>query len=165
MDDVKLELFIKEWEKMGLLIIVDDDVIEIEYIVDWFLKVREKYGFEKVIVDNYRIDIVRCVFEDVGIKFEVFRNLKVIYGLFVLCIDIMFVKYNVIYGDNFLMCWFINNVVVKVKFDGNKEYIKKDENRRKIDGFMVFVYVLYRVDDIVDKDMFKVFDVLMSIDF
>ncbi len=32
---------------MGLLTIVDDDVIEIEYIVDWFLKAREKYGLEK----------------------------------------------------------------------------------------------------------------------
>ncbi len=29
-------------EKMGLLTIVDDDVIEIEYIVDWFLKRLEK---------------------------------------------------------------------------------------------------------------------------
>ncbi len=54
MDDVKLEPPIKEWEKMGLLTIVDDDVIEIEYIVDWFLKAREKYGLEKVIADNYR---------------------------------------------------------------------------------------------------------------
>ena len=42
LDDVKLEPPIKEWEKMGLLTIVDDDVIEIEYIVDWFLKAREK---------------------------------------------------------------------------------------------------------------------------
>ncbi len=50
-------------EKMGLLTIVDDDVIEIEYIVDWFLKAREKYGLEKVIADNYRTDI-----EDVRLR-------------------------------------------------------------------------------------------------
>ena len=41
LDDVKLEPPIKEWGKMGLLTIVDDDVIEIEYIVDWFLKARK----------------------------------------------------------------------------------------------------------------------------
>ncbi|HDJ5637314.1 TPA: terminase large subunit, partial [Staphylococcus aureus] len=74
LDDVKLEPPIKEWEKMGLLTIVDDDVIEIEYIVDWFLKAREKYGLEKVIADNYRTDIVRRAFEDAGIKLEVLRN-------------------------------------------------------------------------------------------
>ncbi len=62
--------------KMGLLTIVDDDVIEIEYIVDWFLKAREKYGLEKVIADNYRTDIVRRAFEDAGIKLEVLRNQK-----------------------------------------------------------------------------------------
>ena len=62
--------------KMGLLTIVDDDVIEIEYIVDWFLKAREKYGLEKVIADNYRTDIVRRAFEDAGIKLEVLRNPK-----------------------------------------------------------------------------------------
>ncbi len=33
--------------KMGLLTIVDDDVIEIEYIVDWFLKARENMGLKK----------------------------------------------------------------------------------------------------------------------
>lgn len=165
LDDVKLEPPIKEWEKMGLLTIVDDDVIEIEYIVDWFLKAREKYGLEKVIADNYRTDIVRRAFEDAGIKLEVLRNPKAIHGLLAPRIDTMFAKHNVIYGDNPLMRWFTNNVAVKVKPDGNKEYIKKDENRRKTDGFMAFVHALYRADDIVDKDMSKALDALMSIDF
>ncbi len=56
-------------------------------------------------------------------------------------------KHNVIYGDNPLMRWFTNNVAVKVKPDGN-EVLKKDENRRKTDGFMAFVHALYRADDI-----------------
>ncbi|MBK3970428.1 terminase TerL endonuclease subunit, partial [Staphylococcus aureus] len=165
LDDVKLEPPIKEWEKMGLLTIVDDDVIEIEYIVDWFLKAREKYGLEKVIADNYRTDIVRRAFEDAGIKLEVLRNPKAIHGLLAPRIDTMFAKHNVIYGDNPLMRWFTNNVAVKIKPDGNKEYIKKDEVRRKTDGFMAFVHALYRADDIVDKDMSKALDALMSIDF
>ncbi len=61
---------------MGLLTILDDDVIEIEYIVDWFLKAREKYGLEKVIADNYRTDIVRRAFEDAGIKLEVYLEIQ-----------------------------------------------------------------------------------------
>lgn len=108
---------------------------------------------------------VRRAFEDAGIKLEVLRNPKAIHGLLAPRIDTMFAKHNVIYGDNPLMRWFTNNVAVKVKPDGNKEYIKKDENRRKTDGFMAFVHALYRADDIVDKDMSKALDALMSIDF
>lgn len=49
----------------------------------------------------------------------------------------MFAKHNVIYGDNPLMRWFTNNVAVKVKPDGNKEYIKKMkiEENRWVHGF------------------------------
>ncbi len=77
----------------------------------------------------------------------------------------MFAKHNVIYGDDTFDALVSDHVAVKVKPDGNKEYIKKDENRRKTDGFMAFVHALYRADDIVDKDMSKALDALMSIDF
>ena len=128
------------------------------------LKAREKYGLEKVIADNYRTDIVRRAFEDAGIKLEVLRNPKAIHGLLAPRIDTMFAKHNVIYGDNPLMRWFTNNVAVKSSRMEIKS-ISKDEVRRKTDGFMAFVHALYRADDIVDKDMSKALDALMSIDF
>lgn len=160
LDTVKLEAPIPEWEKEGLLTIVDDDVIEIDYIVRWFESMREKYGLEKVIADNYRTDIVRKAFKDAGIELEVIRNSKAIHGLLAPRIDTAFAKHNVIYGDNALMRWFTNNVAVKITPNGNKEYIKKDEVRRKTDGFMAFVHALYRADDIVDINLEETFDLI-----
>lgn len=160
LDTVNLEAPIPEWEKEGLLTIVDDDVIEIDYIVRWFESMREKYGLEKVIADNYRTDIVRKAFKDAGIELEVIRNAKAIHGLLAPRIDTAFAKHNVIYGDNALMRWFTNNVAVKITPNGNKEYIKKDEVRRKTDGFMAFVHALYRADDIVDINLEETFDLI-----
>ncbi len=165
LDTVKLEPPIKEWEEKGYLTIVDDDVIEVEYIVNWFVKAREKYGLEKVVADNYRTDIVRRAFDEVGIPLEVIRNPKAIHGLLAPRIDTMFAKHNVIYGDNPLMRWFTNNVAVKIKPDGNKEYVKKDEVRRKTDGFMAFVHALYRADEIVNVDLDDSLDFLNSFNF
>ncbi|UBH21575.1 terminase large subunit [Macrococcus armenti] len=160
LDTVNLEPPIPKWEKEGLLTIVDDDVIEIDYIVRWFESMREKYGLEKVIADNYRTDIVRKAFKDAGIELEVIRNPKAIHGLLAPRIDTAFAKHNVIYGDNALMRWFTNNVAVKITPNGNKEYIKKDEVRRKTDGFMAFVHALYRADDIVDINLEEAFDLI-----
>lgn len=165
LDTVKLEPPIKLWEQDGLLTIVDNDVIEVDYIVNWFIEMREKYGLEKVVADNYRTDIVRRAFDEAGIELEVIRNPKAIHGLLAPRIDTMFAKHNVVYGDNPLMRWFTNNVAVKIKPDGNKEYIKKDEVRRKTDGFMAFVHALYRADDIVDVNIEDSLDMLLGMNF
>lgn len=110
------------------------------------LKAREKYGLEKVIADNYRTDIVRRAFEDAGIKLEVLRNPKAIHGLLAPRIDTMFAKHNVIYGDNPLMRWFTNNVAVKIKPDGNKEYIKKMKSDvKRMDLWHLFMRYIERM--------------------
>ncbi len=55
----------------------------------------------------------------------------------------MFAKHNVIYGDNPLMRWFTNNVAVKVKPDGNKEYIKKMKIEEKPMGsWLLFTHYI-----------------------
>jgi phage terminase large subunit-like protein len=47
------------------------------------------------------------------------------------------------------MRWFTNNVYVHIKKDGNKEYLKKDEFRRKTDGFQAFIHALFQADNIL----------------
>lgn len=48
------------------------------------------------------------------------------------------------------MRWYTNNVLVKIKKDGNKEYEKKEPVRRKTDGFQCLIHGLYRVDELPD---------------
>ena len=50
------------------------------------------------------------------------------------------------------MRWYVNNVFVSIKKDGNKEYLKKDEIRRKTDGFQAFIHALFKADDLLQGD-------------
>lgn len=165
LDNVKLKPPIYEWEKQGLLTIVDEPTISEFYIAQWFDDMRQIYGLEKVIVDNYRIDLIRRAFEEYGIDYEVIRSPRSIHGLLAPRIETMFANENIIFGDNPLMRWYTNNVAVKIKPDGNKEFIKKDEVRRKTDGFHAMLHALYRADDLLEVDLNDSLDFLNAISF
>ncbi|MCG1737690.1 terminase large subunit [Staphylococcus epidermidis] len=152
LETTHLEPPIEEWANEGLLTIVDDDVIDISYIVNWFQQQQEKYNLVKVISDNFRTDIVRRPFEDAGIPLEVIKNPTAIHGLLAPRIDTMFAKRQLTFGNNPLMRWFTNNVAVTMQPDGSKRYIKKDEVRRKTDGFHAMLHALYRADEILEYD-------------
>lgn len=152
LETTHLEPPIEQWADDGLLTIVDDDVIDISYIVNWFIQQQQKYNLTKVISDNFRTDIVRRPFEDAGIPLEVIKNPTAIHGLLAPRIDTMFAKKQITFGDNPLMRWFTNNVAVKMQPDGSKKYIKKDEVRRKTDGFHAMLHALYRADEILEYD-------------
>jgi phage terminase large subunit-like protein len=152
LETTHLEPPIEQWANDGLLTIVEDDVIDISYIVNWFQQQQTKYNLTKVISDNFRTDIVRRPFEDAGIPLEVIKNPTAIHGLLAPRIDTMFAKKNIVFGDNPLMRWFTNNVAVKMQPDGSKKYIKKDEVRRKTDGFHAMLHALYRADEILEYD-------------
>ena len=165
LDSVKLKVPIYEWEQQGLLTIVDEPTISEFYIAQWFDDMRQIYGLEKVIADNYRIDLIRRALEEYGIDYEVIRSPRAIHGLLAPRIETMFANHNIIYDDNPLMRWYTNNVAVKIKPDGNKEYIKKDEIRRKTDGFHAMLHALYRADDLLEIDVGDSLDFLNAIDF
>lgn len=58
------------------------------------------------------------------------------------------------------MRWYTNNVQVTVKKDGNKIYEKKDEVRRKTDGFQAFIHALWIADTYLkDEEHFIMADI------
>ncbi|HJG39659.1 terminase TerL endonuclease subunit [Staphylococcus sp. GDB20D115P1] len=160
LETTHLEPPIEEWANNGLLTIVDDDVIDISYIVNWFQQQQQKYNLVKVISDNFRTDIVRRPFENAGIPLEVIKNPTAIHGLLAPRIDTMFAKRQLTFGDNPLMRWFTNNVAVTMQPDGSKKYIKKDEIRRKTDGFHAMLHALYRADEILEYDQPFIMDAI-----
>ncbi|HGH0875410.1 TPA: terminase TerL endonuclease subunit [Staphylococcus pseudintermedius] len=165
LDTVKLKAPIHEWEKQGLLTIVDEPSIDPLRIVIWFDKMRETYGLEKVVADNFRMDLLRLYFEKYDIEIEVIKNPKAIQSLLAPRIETMFAQHRIVFGDDPLMRWYTNNVAVKIKPDGNKEYIKKDEVRRKTDGFQALVHALFRADELLEVDINESLDFLNAIDF
>lgn len=152
-DKVNLKAPIRKWESDGLLTIVDEPVIDIKHIVNWFIEMREQYGLTKIIADNFRLSLVKSALEAEGFEFEYIRNPRAIHSLMAPKVETIFAQHNVIYGENELMRWYTNNVYVKVKKDGNKEFLKKDEFKRKTDGFQAFVHALWKADDLIEEEI------------
>ncbi|MEC3599360.1 terminase large subunit, partial [Bacillus thuringiensis] len=153
LDKVKLKAPIYEWAENGLLTIVDEPVINISHIVDWFVKMREMYGVNTIVADTFRLDLVKTALEAEGFKLLYIRNPKAIHSLLAPRVETLFANGQIIFGDNPLMRWYTNNVYVHIRKDGNKEYLKKDEFKRKTDGFQAFIHALWQADNILEEEV------------
>nr|WP_276532475.1 terminase TerL endonuclease subunit [Cytobacillus horneckiae] len=153
LDNVKLKAPIFEWSDNGLLTIVDEPVIDIKHIVNWFVEMRELYGLTTIVADTFRLDLVKSALEAEGFTLLYIRNPKAIHSLLAPKVETMFAKHNIIFDDNPLMRWYTNNVYVHIKKDGNKEYLKKDEFRRKTDGFQAFIHALWQADNLLEEEI------------
>lgn len=157
LDNYTLEAPIEEWSnpdfetKRGpLLTVVDDVDINIQLIVDWYVKMREVYEFDTIIIDNYRKDIVQKALEAVGFTVIVVYKSKAIAAGIGLRIQSMFSRHLISWGENPLMNWYTNNVWVdRDKFE-NLTFNKKERVRRKIDGFMAFMLAVWQSDELLD---------------
>ncbi|MGX7596300.1 terminase TerL endonuclease subunit [Planococcus plakortidis] len=150
--NVAMEAPIEDWEKEGLLTILDGPVIDMKHVVDWFVEMREIYGVSTIVADTFRLDLVKTALEAEGFHILYIRNPKAIHSLLAPRVETLFANRKIIFGDNPLMRWYTNNVFVKIKKDGNKEYLKKDEVRRKTDGFQAFIHALWQADKILEED-------------
>jgi len=152
LERVKMRAPIKKWEKDGLLTIVDGPTIDIKHIVDWFVEMRNHYGLTTIVADTFRLDLVKTALENEGFELFYVRNPKAAHAKLAPRIETIFAKGNIVFGDNPLMRWYTNNVKVKIKPDGNKEYEKQDEVRRKTDGFQAFVHALWEADNHLEEE-------------
>ncbi|UII58676.1 terminase large subunit (plasmid) [Cytobacillus spongiae] len=141
-----------EWEEQGLITLLDEPVINIKHMVNYFCRMRDQYGLDTIIGDTFRLDIVKQALEDAGFHVLYIQNPHAIYAKLAPRIEMIFAQHRVIFGDNPIMRWNTNNIVVKVKNDGNKDFIKKDEVRRKTDGFSAFVYAMWQADQILEEE-------------
>lgn len=156
---------IREWEESGLLTVVDEPSINPQHIVNYFVEARKIYNLNKIIADNFKMDILRPLLEAEGFEVEIIRNPRAIHSLLAPRIESAFANHHVIFDNNPLMRWYTNNVLVHIKKDGNKEYLKKDEVRRKTDGFQAFVHGMYRADEIENVDYGEALEFLNGLDF
>lgn len=155
---------IRKWEEAGWLTVVDEPDIAPRYVVDWFVRMRDEMGYDlqRIVADNFRMNNLRKYFEEegfevqfknefeapVGYQVEALRNAKASDALLAPKIESAFARHQVIFGDNDMMRWFTHNVLRRLKSDGNVEYVKKEDTRRKIDGFKAFQYAMWRSDDL-----------------
>jgi len=156
---------IKEWESRGLLTVLKEEMINLEHIVNWFVTMRLKYRIKKVIGDNYRMEMLKPMLEAVGFEVEVIRRPEAIHGLLAPRVEMYFSKGMFIWGDNPLMRWYTNNVLVSIKKDGNKVYGKKEPIRRKTDGFQALICGLYRIEELSESSISDSLDMIEALNF
>ncbi len=162
LDKANLKPPIKEWAKQGLLTIVDEPSISPEHVVDWFVEQSEKYNIRKIEIDSYKQDLIAPLLEEAGFEVEIIRRPSSIHPRLAPMVEDGFAKHNIVFGDNPLMRWYTNNVLVKTLKDGGKQYLKKDEHRRKTDGFQAFLHALSRVNEVEDGNLEDEMNALMS---
>ncbi len=128
----------RELERQGLLSICPGDYIDYKYIYDWFVENSKIYSIEKIMYDPANAYRLIEELKNHGFVTEVVRQ-----GFFTLSPALkdakeLFLDGKVIFNNNKLFLWFINNV--RLKPDSNGNYLPQKQGRyRKIDGFAAFL--------------------------
>lgn len=156
---------IAEWVDRGDLEIMDGGTVDIDRIVQWFVDQRDDYLIKKIVIDNYLAMTLRKKFEEVGFEVDVIKRPTSIHPLLAPIVELGFEHNQFIWGDVPIMRWYTQNTLVKIDRQGNKTYEKKEDIRRKTDGFQAFLYTLYRIDEIEDIDISGALDNFAELDF
>lgn len=146
----------REWERMGLLTVVDDVEISPDHIADWIEAMGRAYDVRKIAMDNFRFGLMKRSLKAIGYD-AAGSSGKRLY----LCrktgemkvapvIESMFANQQIVWGDNPLMRWATNNTKVeRDKSSGNMTYAKIEPKSRKNDPFMALVAAM-QVEDELD---------------
>ncbi len=111
------------------------------------------------------MDLLRPLLDEYGFEHEFIRNPSGVHSKIAPIVETIFANDQVIFDDNPLMRWMVNNTLVKTDSRGNKTYLKKEEKARKTDGFQAFLLALYKADEIEEFDLDKTLDALDGLVF
>ncbi|MGC3435316.1 terminase large subunit domain-containing protein [Enterococcus faecalis] len=166
LDTFKLKAPIKEWEREGLITIVDEPSIDPQHLVDWLNEQRLMYSIELVCADGFRMDLLKPLLEKNDYQYEFLRNPRGVQAKIAPIIEDGFANERFIFGDDPLMRWYTNNTYIKEDGQGNRTFLKKEPVRRKTDGFHAFLAALYKRDWINESVDYKsAFDMLDELEF
>ena len=144
----------RDWESAGLLTVVDDAVIDAGLIAAWIERTATRYALRGIALDNFRFQLMRRALKEIG--FDTATPGKRLY----LChksgemkiapvVESMFAQHQVIWGDNPLMRWAVNNTKMeRDKTSGNLSFGKIEPKSRKTDPFMALVAAMQIEDEL-----------------
>lgn len=137
-------------------IVVDTPVIDEEEIINWAMDKFSDYDIKKIILDNYRYQLIKKSFEERNIQPETKQNpdglIRMIrYPASIASIvapklEMLFETGKINIGNSAIMRWSINNTCVKTRKDGNMCYEKVEPKLRKNDPFMAMICALSGID-------------------
>jgi phage terminase large subunit-like protein len=150
----------REWEKEGLLTVVDDVEINPDFIAEWVAGQLARFNIPMLALDNFRYALLAKSLRAVGFDYAQYKNVKLVRPSDVMkvspVIESLFANHNIVWGDNPLMRWYTNNtMMIRTGINaktGNMTYGKIEGRSRKTDGFMAFVAAMTVESELGDCD-------------
>lgn len=137
----------REWEETGYLTIQDKPYIDYTDVYDWILKVNEHHPVAKITYDRANAFRLNQELKNYGFVTEETRQGALTLSPALKSLKELFLDGKVIYNNNPLFKWYVNNV--KLKLDRNGNWLPSKQSRyRKIDGFAA---LLNTYTDIMNK--------------
>jgi len=157
----KIKAPLREWEAMGHLTFVDDVENDVNLVMQWIQKQLEKYSFEHIAIDNYRLSLIKKGLENINIDYYDKDETTLVRPSDIMkivpYIDSLFNQGKIVVGDNPLMRWSMNNTCLEPKQNGNFVYGKIDPFRRKNDLWISAVHaIIASMDRLEDWDEYDI---------
>ncbi|WP_277679555.1 terminase large subunit [Gracilibacillus dipsosauri] len=124
----------REWADQGYLTIVNEEYINKDIVEEWLEKQAEQFNVELITYDPAKAFRLNKSLEEKGFATEKVRQGYVTLGPALDDLKEMFLDGKVIFNENPLLRWYINNVEL-VKDRNNNRLPTKAGRYRKIDGF------------------------------
>ncbi len=141
--------------------VVDTPVINEELIINWAISKFSDYDIKKIILDNYRYQLIKKSFQEKNVSVEskdnpnglvrMIRYPASIAAIVGPKLEILFETGNLNIGNSAIMRWSINNTCMKKKKDGNTYFEKVEPKLRKNDPFMAMICALSGVELLEEK--------------
>lgn len=155
-DRGRIKIPLDEMERRGILTIVDDVEVPASAVAEWIAALRTKCNVAMVAADSYRWSLLSRALEAIGYNARDRTQVKLVRPSDIMLvqgkIDSLFVRGNIVWGDDPLMRWYTNNTKLEPAPNNNFKYGKIEGKSRKTDGFMAFVHAM-TAEDAIPEDV------------
>ena len=148
-DEIKFPFKLKGEKGYQDFSIITENSISEDIIMEWLMEQIGKYNVKKILLDNYKYQLMKNAFEKKSLQIEtktnpegivrIIRYPASIAALVGPILEVLFSEGRLNLGNSSIMRWAINNTYMKDKKDGNKYFEKVEPKRRKNDPFMALV--------------------------
>ncbi len=149
---------LEQWERDGLISLVDDVEVPPEVVIDWMLARMELYDIKAVALDSYRFSIFKPELAAIGftVKGKTVTLLRPSHIMQAQPkVTSTFARHHIAWGEDPAMRWFTNNTKLVPAANDNYLFGKIDPKARKTDGFMALVAAMCIEDMIPECGSFE----------
>lgn len=156
----KFNIDIQEAVDLGLATIIKGaPTIPPKVVVEWFKEKASMYHIKTIVADSFRYAALKETFNNEGAPLESIRSGEISHSKLHPLISQLFANGLLIFGDDKLMRWYVNNTYVETRRNGNKAYLKIEPIKRKTDGFFCFLHAMTKDEDLEEVGEFRSYGV------